>query len=58
MDHGSYFFYALEKRRGAKKYINCLLSEECSPLMDPIELKEKVRTLFVRLFLLDPTFLQ
>ncbi|CAM2111072.1 unnamed protein product [Caretta caretta] len=31
MDHGSHFFYALEKRRGAKKYVSCLLAEEGTP---------------------------
>ncbi|CAM2097047.1 unnamed protein product [Caretta caretta] len=28
MDHGSRFFYALEKTRGAKKHVTCLLAED------------------------------
>ncbi|CAM2097430.1 unnamed protein product [Caretta caretta] len=36
MDHGSHFFYALEKMRGAKKHITCLLAEDGTPLTDPV----------------------
>ncbi|CAM5077883.1 unnamed protein product [Natator depressus] len=31
MDCGSCFFYALEKRRGAKKHVTCLLAEDSTP---------------------------
>ncbi|CAM2106959.1 unnamed protein product [Caretta caretta] len=31
MDRGSRFFYALEKTRGAKKHITCLLAEDGTP---------------------------
>ncbi|CAM2118848.1 unnamed protein product [Caretta caretta] len=31
MDHGSHFFYALEKKRGAKKHVTCLLAEDGTP---------------------------
>ncbi|CAM2096633.1 unnamed protein product [Caretta caretta] len=31
MDRGSRFFYALEKMRGAKKHVTCLLAEDGSP---------------------------
>ncbi|CAM2120245.1 unnamed protein product [Caretta caretta] len=31
MDHGSRFFYALEKMRGAKKHVTCLLAEDGTP---------------------------
>ncbi|CAM2111752.1 unnamed protein product [Caretta caretta] len=41
MDHGSHFFYALEKRRGAKKHISCLLAEDSTPSQkgDPGDLR-------------------
>ncbi|CAM2112986.1 unnamed protein product [Caretta caretta] len=35
MDRGSRFFYALEKTRGAKKHVTCLLAEDGTPLTDP-----------------------
>ncbi|CAM2105792.1 unnamed protein product [Caretta caretta] len=35
MDRGSHFFYALEKKRGAKKHVTCLLAEDGTPLTDP-----------------------
>ncbi|CAM5080086.1 unnamed protein product, partial [Eretmochelys imbricata] len=38
MDHGSSFFYALEKTRGAKKHVTCLLAEDGTPLMEPVEM--------------------
>ncbi|CAM2105466.1 unnamed protein product [Caretta caretta] len=34
MDRGSRFFYALEKTRGAKKRVTCLLAEDGAPLTD------------------------
>ncbi|CAM2113357.1 unnamed protein product [Caretta caretta] len=39
MDRGSRFFYALEKRRGAKKHVTCLLTEDGTPLIDPVEMR-------------------
>ncbi|CAM2106918.1 unnamed protein product [Caretta caretta] len=39
MDHGSRFFYALEKMRGAKKHVTCLLAEDGTPLMEPVEMR-------------------
>ncbi|CAM2096325.1 unnamed protein product [Caretta caretta] len=38
MDRGSHFFYALEKTRGAKKHVTCLLAEDGTPLTDPEEM--------------------
>ncbi|CAM2118664.1 unnamed protein product [Caretta caretta] len=38
MDRGSHFFYALEKKRGAKKHVTCLLAEDGTPLMGPVEI--------------------
>ncbi|CAM2098640.1 unnamed protein product [Caretta caretta] len=35
MDCGSRFFYALEKMRGAKKHVTCLLGEDGTPLKKP-----------------------
>ncbi|CAM2114278.1 unnamed protein product [Caretta caretta] len=40
MDHGSRFFYALEKTRGAKKHITCLLAEDGTPLTEPTEITD------------------
>ncbi|CAM4635032.1 unnamed protein product, partial [Lepidochelys olivacea] len=38
MDRGSRFFYALDKRRGAKKHITCLLAEDGTPLTDLVDI--------------------
>ncbi|CAM5086951.1 unnamed protein product [Natator depressus] len=38
MDRSSRFFYALEKMRGAKKHVTCLLAEDGTPLMEPAEM--------------------
>ncbi|CAM2100321.1 unnamed protein product [Caretta caretta] len=38
MDRGSCFFYALEKTRGAKKHVICLLAEDGTPLTEPVEI--------------------
>ncbi|CAM4577507.1 unnamed protein product [Lepidochelys olivacea] len=38
VDRGSRFFYALEKRRGAKKQVTCLLAEDSTPLTDLVEM--------------------
>ncbi|CAM2106653.1 unnamed protein product [Caretta caretta] len=55
MDHGSRFFYALEKKTGAKKHVTCLLAEDSTPLMDPAEVCGRVRAFYAGLFSLDPT---
>ncbi|CAM2112994.1 unnamed protein product [Caretta caretta] len=55
MDHGSRFFYALEKRRGAKYHVTCLLAEDRTPLMDPVEMCERVKAFYASLFSPDPT---
>ncbi|CAM2099955.1 unnamed protein product [Caretta caretta] len=55
MDHGSRFFYALEKKRGAKKHIICLLAEDSTPLMDPVEMCGRARAFYTSLFSPDPT---
>ncbi|CAM2113414.1 unnamed protein product [Caretta caretta] len=39
MNRSSRFFYALEKRRGAKKQVTCLLAEDGTPLTDPVEMQ-------------------
>ncbi|CAM2116516.1 unnamed protein product [Caretta caretta] len=46
MDHGSRFFYALEKMRGAKKHITCLLAEDGSPLTEPAEMCGRARAFY------------
>ncbi|CAM2098366.1 unnamed protein product [Caretta caretta] len=55
MDRGSHFLYALEKRRGAKKHITCLLAEDGTPLIDPVEMYGRVRAFHASLFSPDPT---
>ncbi|CAM5075118.1 unnamed protein product [Eretmochelys imbricata] len=55
MDHGSPFFYALEKRRGAKKHLTCLLAEDGTPLMDPVDMCRRVRAFYASLFSPDLT---
>ncbi|CAM2098500.1 unnamed protein product [Caretta caretta] len=55
MDHGSRFFYALEKTRGAKKHVTCLLEEDGTPLMEPAEMCRRARAFYASLFSLDPT---
>ncbi|CAM4574698.1 unnamed protein product [Lepidochelys kempii] len=55
MDCGSRFFYALEKRRGAKKQVTCLLVEDGTPLTDLVEMCWRVRAFCASLFSLDPT---
>ncbi|CAM2118672.1 unnamed protein product [Caretta caretta] len=57
MDHGSCFFYTLEKKRGAKKHVTCLLVEDSTPLTDPAEMCGRARAFYVGLFspyLTDP----
>ncbi|CAM2105161.1 unnamed protein product [Caretta caretta] len=55
MDRGSRFFYALEKRRGAKKHVTCLLAEDGTPFMDPVEMCGRARAFCTSLFSPDPT---
>ncbi|CAM2106672.1 unnamed protein product [Caretta caretta] len=55
MDHGSRFFYALEKMRGAKKHITCLLAEDDTPLTEPVEMCGRARAFYSSLFSPDPT---
>ncbi|CAM2111940.1 unnamed protein product [Caretta caretta] len=39
MDRGSRFFYVLEKMRGAKKHVTCLLAEDSTPLTELVEMR-------------------
>ncbi|CAM5140285.1 unnamed protein product, partial [Natator depressus] len=55
MDRGSRFFYALEKTRGAKKHVTCLLAEDGTPLTDPEEMCGRARDFYASLFSPDPT---
>ncbi|CAM4560726.1 unnamed protein product [Caretta caretta] len=55
MDRGSRFFYALEKTRGAKKHVTCLLAEDGTPLTEPAEMYGRARAFYASLFSLDPT---
>ncbi|CAM2100967.1 unnamed protein product [Caretta caretta] len=55
MDRGSRFFYALEKTRGAKKHVTCLLAEDGTPLTDPEEMCGRARDFYTSLFSPDPT---
>ncbi|CAM2105159.1 unnamed protein product [Caretta caretta] len=50
MDRGSRFFYALEKTRGAKKHVTCLLVEDSTPLTDPEEMCGRARDFYTSLF--------
>ncbi|CAM2105170.1 unnamed protein product [Caretta caretta] len=55
MDCGSRFFYALEKTRGAKKHVTCLLAEDSTPLTEPAEMCGRARAFYAHLFSPDPT---
>ncbi|CAM2102669.1 unnamed protein product [Caretta caretta] len=55
MDRGSRFFYALEKARGAKKHVTCLLAEDGTPLTDPVEMCGRACDFYTSLFSPDPT---
>ncbi|CAM2105919.1 unnamed protein product [Caretta caretta] len=55
MDRGSRFFYALEKTRGAKKHVTCLLAEDGTPLTDPEEMCRRAHDFYTSLFSPDPT---
>ncbi|CAM2096299.1 unnamed protein product [Caretta caretta] len=50
MDQGSHLFYALEKRRGARKHVTCLLAEDITPLTDPAEMCRRARAFHTGLF--------
>ncbi|CAM2100817.1 unnamed protein product [Caretta caretta] len=47
MDCGSRFFYALKKRRGAKKQVTCLLAEHGTSLTYPVEMCGRARAFYV-----------
>ncbi|CAM2097000.1 unnamed protein product [Caretta caretta] len=55
MDHSSRFFYALEKTRGAKKHVTCLLAEDGAPLTDLVEMCGRACDFYTSLFSPDPT---
>ncbi|CAM2095954.1 unnamed protein product [Caretta caretta] len=55
MDRGSRFFYALEKTRGAKKHVTCLLAEDGTPLTELVEMCGRARAFYASLFSPDPT---
>ncbi|CAM2098498.1 unnamed protein product [Caretta caretta] len=55
MDRSSCFFYALEKTRGAKKHVTCLLAEDGTPLTEPAEMCGRARAFYASLFSPDPT---
>ncbi|CAM4465521.1 unnamed protein product [Lepidochelys kempii] len=55
MDRGSRFFYALEKTRGAKKHVTCLLAEDGTPLTEPVEMCRRARAFYASLFSPNPT---
>ncbi|CAM2105904.1 unnamed protein product [Caretta caretta] len=55
IDSGSRFFYALEKMRGAKKHVTCLLAEDGTPLTDPEEMCGRARDFYTSLFSPDLT---
>ncbi|CAM2112531.1 unnamed protein product [Caretta caretta] len=50
MDRSSLFFYALQKRKGAKKHVTCLLVEDGTPLTDPEEMRGRARAFYANLF--------
>ncbi|CAM4636915.1 unnamed protein product [Lepidochelys olivacea] len=55
MDHSSCFFYALEKMRGAKKHVTCLLTEDSTLLTELAEMCGRARAFYASLFSPDPT---
>ncbi|CAM2110714.1 unnamed protein product [Caretta caretta] len=55
MDRGSRFFYALEKKRGAKKHVTYLLAEDGTHLTDPAEMCGRARAFYTCLLSPDPT---
>ncbi|CAM4501256.1 unnamed protein product [Lepidochelys kempii] len=55
MDCGSHFFYALEKTRGAKKHVTCLLAEDSTPVTKLGEMCRRAQAFYSSLFSPDPT---
>ncbi|CAM2118842.1 unnamed protein product [Caretta caretta] len=55
MDRGSCFFCALEKMRGDKKHVTCLLAEDGSPFTEPVEMCGRAQAFYASLFSPDPT---
>ncbi|CAM5167537.1 unnamed protein product, partial [Natator depressus] len=55
VDRVSRFFYALEKKRRAKKHITCLLAEDGTPLTELVEMYGRARAFYTSLFSTDPT---
>ncbi|CAM2095778.1 unnamed protein product [Caretta caretta] len=55
MDHGSCFFYALEKMRGPKKHVTSLLAEDGTPLTELVKMCGRARAFYASLFSPDPT---
>ncbi|CAM2106848.1 unnamed protein product [Caretta caretta] len=55
MDCSSRFYYAVEKRKGAKKHVTCLLVEDVTPLTDPEKMRGRARAFYASLFSPDPT---
>ncbi|CAM2113908.1 unnamed protein product [Caretta caretta] len=55
MDRGSRFFYALEKARGAKKHVTCLLAEDGTPPHGTGGDVREARAFYASLFSPDPT---
>ncbi|CAM2107093.1 unnamed protein product [Caretta caretta] len=55
MDRGSHFFYALEKTRGAKKHVTCLLAEDSTPFTEPEEMCGRAQGFYASLFSPDLT---
>lgn len=45
-DRGSHFFYTLEKKRGAKKHVTCLLVKDSTPLTDPVKMRGRARAFY------------
>ncbi|CAM5117866.1 unnamed protein product [Eretmochelys imbricata] len=54
MDHSSQLFYALEKKRGAKKHVTFLSAEDGTTLMDLEEMQKRARAFYISLSFLDP----
>ncbi|CAM2096353.1 unnamed protein product [Caretta caretta] len=55
MDRGSHFFYALEKMRGGKKHVTCLLAEDGTTLTEPVEMCGRAQAFYASLFSPDLT---
>ncbi|CAM2118646.1 unnamed protein product [Caretta caretta] len=55
MDRGSRFLYALEKMRGDKKHVTCLMAEDGTPLTELAEMCGRARAFYASLFSPDLT---